>query len=75
MPRYHRHRSLRPISSGPLAGTRPSRTSASRFDSAEVMRASASGVRDGSRPFSGSVIKDVRMVPTTDVLCSVQKLL
>ena len=39
------------------------------------MRASASGVSGGRRPFSGSVISEVRLVPTTDVLCSVQKLL
>ena len=75
MPRYQRQRSLRPICSGPSAGTRPSRMSAMRTDSGEVMRASASGVRGGRRPFSGSVMRDVRAVPTTDVLCSVQKLL
>ena len=46
-----------------------------RTDSGDVMRASASAVRGGSRPSAGSVISDVRAVPTTDVLCSVQKLL
>ena len=63
------------MSSGPSAGTTPFCASASRRDSGEVMRASASGVSGGSRPFSGSVISEVRLVPTTDVLCSVQKLL
>ena len=75
MPRYQRQRSLRPICSGPSAGTRPSRMSAMRTDSGDVMRARASAVRAGSRPSGGSVISDVRAVPTTDVLCSVQKLL
>ena len=60
------------MSSGPSAGTTPFCASARRTDSGEVMRASASGVSGGSRPFCGSVMIDVRLVPTTDVFCSVQ---
>ena len=43
--------------------------------SGDVARRSASGVRGGSRPSGGSTIRDVRLVPTTVVPWSSQKLL
>ena len=46
-----------------------------RRASAELIRASISGVSGGSRPSSGSTMIDVRRSGTTDVPRSIQKLL